>query len=101
MIVRGGVTDRQMVYLARLGDVVEEDGSLGLPVNPCDADLGLRVGAGRRSVVAALRDWRSRGVVKRRHGKLVIKNLGILIKAADIPTDPCAGARNRRRRRGG
>jgi hypothetical protein len=47
----------------------------------------LRIGAARRSVVAALRDWRSRGIVARRHGKLVIRNLGPLIKRADIPID--------------
>jgi CRP-like cAMP-binding protein len=76
-----------LVRLARLGDAVEDDGALGLPVNLSDADLALWIGAGRRSVETALKEWRSRGVVARRHGKLVIRNLDPLIKAADIPTD--------------
>ena len=76
-----------LVRLARLCDAVEDDGALGLPVNLSGADLALWIGAGRSSVETALKEWRSRGVVARRHGKLVIRNLDPLIKTADIPTD--------------
>lgn len=76
-----------LVRLARLGDVVEDDGALGLPVNLSDADLALWIGAGRTSVETALKAWRSRGVVARRHGKLVITNPDPLLKTADIPSD--------------
>jgi hypothetical protein len=76
-----------LVRLARLCDTVEDDGSLGLPVNLSDADLALWIGTGRTSVETALKEWRSRGVVARRHGELVVRNLDSLIKTADIPTD--------------
>lgn len=76
-----------LVHLARLGDAVEEDGSLGLPVNLSREDLALWIGAKRRSVGAALQDWRSRGVTASRQGKLVILDLGFLITKADIPRD--------------
>jgi CRP-like cAMP-binding protein len=76
-----------LVHLARLGDTVEDDGSLGLPVNLSREDLALWIGAKRRSVGAALQDWRSRGVTASRHGKLVIRDLGFLITKADIPRD--------------
>lgn len=76
-----------LVYLARLGDTVEDDGSLGLPVNLSREDLALWIGAKRRSVGAALQDWRSRGVTASRHGKLVIRDLGFLVTKADIPRD--------------
>jgi CRP-like cAMP-binding protein len=76
-----------LVYLARLGDTVEDDGSLGLPVNLSREDLALWIGAKRRSVGAALQDWRSRGVTASRHGNLVIRDLGFLITKADIPRD--------------
>ncbi len=46
-----------------------------------------RPAARRSSVETALKEWRSRGVAARRHGKLVIRNLDPLIKTADIPTD--------------
>jgi CRP-like cAMP-binding protein len=49
------------VHLARLGDAVEDDGSLGLPVNLSRADLALWIGAKPRSVGTPLQDWRSRG----------------------------------------
>jgi CRP-like cAMP-binding protein len=65
-----------LVYLTRLGGAVEEDGSLGLPINLSREDLALWIGAARRSVGAALQDWRSRGVTASRHGKLVIRDLG-------------------------
>ena len=84
-----------LVCLARLGDAVEDDGSLGLPVSLSDADLALWIGAGRRSVETVLKDWRSRRVVARRHGKLVIRDLGPLIEAADIPADRRAVTRPR------
>jgi CRP-like cAMP-binding protein len=74
-----------LVYLARLGDDVEDDGSLGLPVNLTREDLALWIGAGRRSVGTALQDWRSRGITASRHGKLVIRDMGFLIAKADTP----------------
>jgi CRP/FNR family transcriptional regulator, cyclic AMP receptor protein len=74
-----------LVYLTRLGGAVEEDGSQGLPVNLSREDLALWIGAARRSVGAALQDWRSRGVTASRHGSLVIRDLGFLITKADIP----------------
>jgi CRP-like cAMP-binding protein len=76
-----------LVRLVRSCDAVEDDGALGLPVNLSDADLALWIGAGRTSVETALKEWRSRGVVARRHGKLVITNPDPLIKMADIPAD--------------
>ena len=76
-----------LVYLTRLGGAVEEDGSLGLPVNLSREDLALWIGAARRSVGTALQDWRSRGITASRHGKLVIRDLGFLIIKADIPRD--------------
>jgi Crp-like helix-turn-helix domain len=76
-----------LVYLSRFGGAVEQDGSLGLPVNLSREDLALWIGAARRSVGAALQDWRSRGVTASRHGKLVIPDLGFLITKADIPRD--------------
>jgi CRP-like cAMP-binding protein len=76
-----------LVHLTRLGGAVEEDGSLGLPVNLSREDLALWICAARRSVGAALQDWRSRGVTASRHGKLVIRDLGFLITKADIPRD--------------
>jgi CRP-like cAMP-binding protein len=81
-----------LVYLARLGGDVEDDGSLGLPVNLTREDLALWIGAGRRSVGTALQEWRSRGVTATRHGKLVIRDLGFLITKADTPGDPRAAA---------
>jgi CRP-like cAMP-binding protein len=89
-----------LVRLARLGgavedDAVEDDGALGLPVSLSDADLALWIGAKPRSVKTALKEWRSRGVVARRHGKLVIRNLDPLIKVADIPSDRRAVTRPR------
>jgi CRP-like cAMP-binding protein len=81
-----------LVYLARLGDDVEDDGSLGLPVNLTREDLALWIGAGRRSVGTALQDWRSRGITASRHGKLVIRDMGFLIAKAGIPGDRRAAA---------
>lgn len=76
-----------LVRLARLGDVVEEDDWLGLPVNLSREDLALWIGAGPRSVGTVLKDWRSRGVVASRHRKLVIRDMGFLTRAAGIPSD--------------
>ena len=50
-----------LVRLARLGDIVEDDSWLGLPVNLSWEDLALWIGAAPRSVGTVLRDWRSRG----------------------------------------
>jgi len=76
-----------LVRLTRLCDAVEDDGALGLLVDLSHADLALWIGAGRSSVETALKAWRSRGVVARRHGKLVIRDLDPLIKTVDIPAD--------------
>jgi hypothetical protein len=76
-----------LVHLARLGDVVEDDGWLGLPVNLSREDLALRIGAKRRSVGTVLQEWRSRGVTGSRRGRLVIRDMGYLVKVAGIPSD--------------
>ena len=78
---------RLLVRRARLGDGVEEDGWLGLPVNLSREDLAMWIGAGPRSVGTVLQDWRSRRVVASRHGKLVIKDMGFLTRVAGIPSD--------------
>jgi hypothetical protein len=82
-----------LVRLARLGDAVEDDGWLGLPANLSREGLALWIGAGRRSVGTVLRDWRSRGAVATRHGKLVIRGMGFLTRMAVIPSDIRAAAR--------
>jgi CRP-like cAMP-binding protein len=84
-----------LVRLFRSCDVVEDDGALGLPVSLSDADLALWIGAKPRSVKTVLKEWRSRGVVARRHGKPVITNPDPLIKKADIPADRRAVTRPR------
>lgn len=84
-----------LVRLARSCDAVEDDGALGLPASLSDADLALWIGAKSRSVKTALKEWRWRGVVARRHGELVITNLDFLLKKADIPSDRRAVTRPR------
>jgi hypothetical protein len=78
-----------LVYLARLGDDVEDDGSLGLPVSLSKADLALWVGAKPRSVGTAPRDWRSRRPSGREAGH---PGPGILDRQSRHPRDRRAAA---------
>jgi CRP-like cAMP-binding protein len=76
-----------LVRLTRLGDAVEDEGWLGLPVDLSREDLALWTGAAPRSVGTVLKDWRSRGIVATRHRKLVIRDMGFLTRVAGIPSD--------------